>query len=87
MKARINPNRLCSTRRDGEAMNRMLKIVCAALHQNDGYGHDRLVRVLGEITQLSAESDKDKDDKFWWDIDRLMDKLNLSKILPPEKEN
>ena len=62
-----------------EAVNmsrRLLKIVCVALNQRFGFGHDRLAALLGEIDRL-AESQKE-DLVFWYRTDRECIKyLNL----------
>ena len=54
-----------------EAVNnarRLIKIVCVALNEKFGFGHDRLAVLLGEIDNL-AEKQKD-DPVFWSHIDR-----------------
>ena len=62
-----------------EAVNmsrRLLKIVCVALNQRFGFGHDRLATLLGEIDRL-AESQKE-DLIFWYHMDKECIKyLNL----------
>ena len=60
-----------------EAVNnarRLIKIVCVALNQRFGFGHDRLSRLLGESL---AEQQKE-DLIFWYHIDKECIKyLNL----------
>ena len=62
-----------------EAVNdarRLIKIVCVALNQRFGFGHDRLAALLSEIDSLA---EKQKDDLvFWYRMDREVIKyLNL----------
>lgn len=56
-------------------IRRFMKIVCVALHEKFGFGHDRLAVVMGEIDSL-AEEQKD-DPVFWSHIDRVMHQLDL----------
>lgn len=62
-----------------EAVNnarRLIKIVCVALNQRFGFGHDRLAALLGEIDSLA---EKQKEDLiFWYHMDKECIKyLNL----------
>ncbi|MEE1139574.1 MAG: hypothetical protein U0M02_13945 [Acutalibacteraceae bacterium] len=91
MKARIKfKNKLSSKQRadieayarevhQNEAVNnarRLIKIVCVALNQRFGFGHDRLAVLLGEIDSLA---EKQKEDLvFWYHMDKECIKyLNL----------
>ena len=54
-----------------EAVNmsrRLLKIVCVALNQRFGFGHDRLLRLLGEIDNLAEQQKEDL--IFWYHMDK-----------------
>ena len=62
-----------------EAVNmsrRLLKIVCVALNQRFGFGHDRLLRLLGEIDSLAEQQKEDL--IFWYHMDKeTIQYLNL----------
>lgn len=57
-------------------IRRFLKIVCVALHQKYGFGHDRLTVLMDEITKLAE--DQKQDCVFWSHVDRaVIEELNL----------
>jgi len=62
-------------------MRRFFKLMCVALNQKFGFGHDRLAELLGEISSLSAEAEHDE--IFWNHIDRVIGELKL----PFDKED
>lgn len=55
-------------REDQDNARRFLKIVCVALNNVYGFGHQRLLRLIAEIERISAE--RDDDPVFWCHIDR-----------------
>jgi len=58
-----------------DSMRKFFKLMCVALHQKYNFGHDRLAELIGEISSLSDEAEKDE--IFWNHIDRVMKELKL----------
>jgi hypothetical protein len=54
-----------------QTMRRIFKIMCVALHDEQfGFGHDRLAKLIGKISEISAESEHDE--IYWNHIDRVV---------------
>lgn len=51
-------------------MRRFFKLMCVALHEVYGFGHDRLRNVISAISYLAAEHDHDE--VFWEHIDKVV---------------
>lgn len=79
MKARIPPRRAMSkAQREiideymDEAAERFAKIACAVLHEEYGFGKQRLNRFLKKVTEAP------NDEIMWWHIDKLLiDQMGL----------
>lgn len=56
-------------------MRRTFKLMCLALHEEFGFGHDRCLRLMGRITELAKEHETDE--VYWTRVDRVMDRLRL----------
>ena len=54
---------------------RVFKLFCVSLHQEFGFGKDRLGRVLGRIEDISTE--REHDEVFWAHIDRYCKGIGL----------
>lgn len=62
-----------------DMIRRWLKLVCVSLHQEFGFGPQRLIRMVAAITELSGEAEKDE--IYWEHIDRVaIDELGLEFI-------
>ena len=51
-----------------DCMRRFFKLACTALHEEFGFGKDRLARFILD-TSRNAER---KDELFWWHTDKLL---------------
>ena len=64
-----------------DTMRRFFKIMCVALNNEFGFGHDRLMELIVAISNISAEADKDE--IYWHHVDKVV--INELK-LPFDKE-
>lgn len=55
---------------------RLMKLVCVVLNESEGFGRDRLRRVLSKVTILADESQDDE--IFWGHVDKRMRQLGIS---------
>lgn len=62
-------------RQEQGSIRRIFKLLCAALHEQYGFGKVRLGRVLQSVSNLAAEHEHDE--VFWTHIDRLMEQLGI----------
>ncbi|MGI6096470.1 MAG: hypothetical protein ACOYBL_13885 [Lachnospiraceae bacterium] len=59
--------------REEETTRRMLKLVCAGLNQEFGFGKERLQRFLNQLDLMSL------DEIVWWHVDKLViDQIGLN---------
>ena len=54
---------------------RLLKIICIALNETEGFGKQRLGRLLDVVTQISNEHMDDE--VFWVHADRRLDQIGI----------
>lgn len=93
MKARINPiHRVTQKQKDAVkeylkheirtqqigSTRRVFKLFCVALHEEYGFGKDRLSNVLGKVSTLCEE--KRDDPVFWTHVDKVMEQIGLEFI-------
>lgn len=50
--------------------------MCLALHEEFGWGHERLLRLIGTINALAEEHETDE--VYWTHVDRVMDQLGMA---------
>lgn len=56
--------------REQERIRRLFKLMCLSLNETYGFGKRRLECVLGQISDLSAEHERDE--VYWAHIDRVV---------------
>ena len=54
---------------------RLLKIVCIALNETEGFGQVRLGRFLDVVTKISNEHMDDE--VFWTHVDKRLEQMNM----------
>lgn len=73
IKQRINEER---EKMNVDITRRIFKTIAVALHEEFGFGHDRLVKVINAMTEIIKRSDTNE--VFWEHIDReVIDYLKL----------
>lgn len=55
---------------------RLLKLVCVALHEEFGFGKDRLYRLGRMVNQLTAEHEHDE--IYWTHVDNALRQIGIS---------
>lgn len=63
-------------RQHEDITRRIMKLVCIALNESEGFGSERLHRVLSAITNLADESNDDE--IFWGHVDRRIRQLGIT---------
>lgn len=87
MRARLKPSAITSKaqkeafreyqRQQHEGnMRRTFKLLCLALHEEFGFGQQRLRRVIDRIDVLAKEHEEDE--VYWAHVDRVVDRLGLN---------
>ena len=87
MRARLKPSAIVSksqkaafkeyTQKQNEGnMRRTFKLMCLALHEEFGFGHDRCLRLIGRINELANEHETDE--VYWTHVDRVMDQMGMA---------
>lgn len=54
---------------------RVFKLFCIALHQEFGFGKDRLKRTIAKVEEIGGE--RDQDEVFWAHIDNYLKHIGL----------
>lgn len=54
---------------------RVFKLFCVALHQEFGFGKDRLNRTIAKVEEIGGE--REQDEVFWAHIDKYITSLGL----------
>lgn len=62
-------------RQSGAMTWRIIKIFCIALHQEFGFGKDRLMRMIAKLEEIGIE--REQDEVFWAHVDRYNKHLGL----------
>lgn len=82
MKAHLPPGAHLSAKErrelkeENDAIRRWIKLVCVVLHNEFGFGHDRIADFLGAVTKYSDE--RDHDEVFWSHVDSVIrDELGI----------
>ena len=57
------------------SVRRVFKLFCVALHDEYGFGKDRLTNVLGKVSAVCDS--KQKDPVFWTHVDRAIEQIGL----------
>ena len=63
---------------------RLMKLMCIALNESEGFGNHRLHRVLGVVTLLADESQQDE--IFWTHVDRRIRQLGITEEEMPDED-
>ena len=54
---------------------RVFKLFCVSLHQEFGFGKDRLNRLIAKVEEISTE--REQDEVFWSHVDRYCKSIGL----------
>ena len=87
MRARLKPSAIVSKsqkaafkeyqqKQNEGNMRRTFKLMCLALHEEFGFGHDRCLRLIGRINELANEHETDE--VYWTHVDRVMDQMGMA---------
>lgn len=57
------------------SVRRVFKLFCVALHDEYGFGKERLTNVLGKVSAVCDS--KQKDPVFWTHVDRAIEQIGL----------
>ncbi len=54
---------------------RIMKMFCVSLNEEFGFGHDRLMRLVGKVVAMIHEHSDDE--IFWAKVDRLLNQIGM----------
>lgn len=75
-KAAIRESVAAELQRQGQGnTRRIFKLLCAALHEEYGFGKIRCMRIVERISKVAAEHEHDE--VYWTHVDMLMEQLGL----------
>ena len=66
------------------SVRRIFKLMCASLHEEFGFGKDRLNRLIKRINDLAQEHENDE--VYWTHIDRVVQELGVEFIAEDYEE-
>ena len=76
-KAAIREGVAAELRKQGQDnIRRIFKLLCATLHEEEGYGKVKCSRIIGRIGKLAKEHEHDE--VFWYHIDALMEQMGMA---------
>ncbi len=72
-------------RRQQEGITRrLMKLMCIALNESEGFGNKRLHRVMSVVTMLADDSQQDE--IFWTHVDRRIRQLGITEKEMPDED-